>query len=104
MNEQPSPDMRRESLLRDIAALRQTLNSKRECIPYAESLLAILSDAEIGLGSEPYGTSRLREDAFGIFRLVTDSLELEQGLVGKALIEFHGKLRDFVRSVEGNST
>ena len=103
MRDQTSCDIGRDRLLGDIAALRQTLKSMGVSVPYTESLLAILSDAESGLRTEPYATSQLRQVAFGIFRLVTDSLEFEQGPVGKALMEFHGRLRAFVRSVEGES-
>jgi len=91
----------RDVLLGEIASLRRAIEDGKEPLPYAESILHILSDTEIDLTQDPHQTTRLRQHAYGIFRLVTDSSDLEQGSVGEDLIQFHTRLREFVRSVEG---
>jgi hypothetical protein len=91
----------RKSLLREIAALRRAIEARSESVPYAESILHILADTEFELTRDPCQTTRLRQHAYGIFRLVTDSSDLEQGSVGKGLIQFHTRLREFVHTVEG---
>jgi hypothetical protein len=72
----------------------------RQDIPYRESLLALLSDGEELLTKQPSDTSRIRKIAFGLFRLVTDSLELERGRIGKRLMALSGELREYVAAVD----
>jgi hypothetical protein len=103
MNGETSSDMLRESLLGDIASLRRAIEAGRGSVLYAESILHILSDTEIDLSRDPYETKRLRQHAYGIFRLITDSSDLEQSSVGKGLIQFHTRLREFVRTVDGGA-
>lgn len=101
MSDHPTSGITREMLLTEIGGLRRALRAKGDSIPYAGDLLAILLDTEDILASGRYNTPKLRQNAFGIFRLVTDSQELELDSVGQGLMEFHARLWGFVHAVEG---
>lgn len=93
-------DARREALLKQLALASKLLREEKAAVAYRESLLALLSDAEDLLTRQPNDTSPIRKIAFGLFRLVTDSLELERGPIGKSLMALSGKLREYVAAVD----
>jgi len=89
-------DTTQRSILSHISALTLDLQDRRQEMTHRESLLALLSDAEDLLTRRPTETTRIREIAFGLFRLVTDSWELERTPVGQRLMALSGELRDYV--------
>ena len=63
----------------------------------------LLRCIEEDLLEERPNPARLEEDAFGIFRLVTDSFALEESEIGKRLMEFRLKLREFAEILQENT-
>lgn len=63
----------------------------------------LLQCIEGDLLEERPNPDRLEEDAFGIFRLVTDSYALEESEIGKQLMEFRLKLREFAVILQENT-
>ena len=68
---------------------------------YREGILSTLSELEAALEALPVDMGRVRQCQFGIFRLVTDSRELEESDLGKELMAIHKEIGDFVRSAKG---
>jgi hypothetical protein len=62
----------------------------------------LLRCIEGDLLEEKPNPARLEEDSFGIFRLVTDSFVLEESEIGKQLMEFRLKLREFAATLKEN--
>lgn len=67
---------------------------------YREGILLTLLELEAALEALPVDMGRVRQCEFGIFRLVTDSRELEESDLGKELITLHKEIGDFVRSAK----
>ena len=85
-----------KALLSQAKRLRTELESAGESVAYQSSLITILSDMERELSGRSFDTKKLDQAAFGIFRLVTDSLPLEKSQLGKDLLMLHDQIRGFI--------
>ncbi len=80
-------------LLSHATKLRTELESSDEPIAYRSSLITILSDLERELSGRSVDVKKLGQAAFGIFRLVTESSQLENSQLGKDLLTLHHQIR-----------
>jgi hypothetical protein len=81
--------------------LRQDVQQLREKIELGDDSLAVelgfpklLLEIENLLASENPNNEKLNQNAYGIFRLVTESYAFEQSSLGKQLLEIGTKIRD----------
>jgi hypothetical protein len=70
-------------------------------VVYREGILSTLSELEAALEALPVDMGRVEQCQFGLFRLVTDSRELEESDLGQELMALHKEIGDFVRSTKG---
>jgi hypothetical protein len=99
MGAEAAPRAGREPLLQELGLVIQLVQDQESAIAYRRSLLALLSDARDLLTRQPNEATRVRQIAFGLFRLVTDSSQLETGPIGSRLIALSGQLQDYAASV-----
>ncbi len=103
MSDEISVDASRSSILRRIIDLTSALQEGSETyIPYRDVLLSLLADAETLVSTRSQEVGRLRQVAFGLFRIVTDSWELEKSPMGQDLLALGADLRAYVLSIEGS--
>lgn len=93
MNSSPLVGSALRELRRDVASLRSRVESNVGRIAYYNNLRSVIADIEEMLTSELPDSDRVRKGAFGLFRLVTDSVDLESSEIGKNALEVHARLR-----------
>lgn len=86
-----------KDLLTNTVELRNKIDNHSEQLPYKSGLLKTLIDIEKVLSNQPLDLDKLGNDEFGIFRMVTDNLSLEDGSIGEELLSFLKKSIFFVK-------
>ena len=87
-----------ESLRQQIQELIKKIESGNDSLPIELGFPKLLTEIDDILGAEILDVKKLERDAFGIFRLVTESYEFEQSDLGKQLLETRTKITDFLQT------
>jgi len=89
-------------LLLHVVKLKTEIEGSNDSIVFRSSLRIVLTELERELSAKSLNTKKLSQGAFGIFRLVTESSELENSPLGKDLLELRHQIRDFISSTGDN--
>ena len=83
-----------DDLRREIQQLREKIESGNDPLPIDLGFPKLLVEIEGSLVSENIDIEKLKQYAYGIFRLVTESFEFEQSELGKELLEIRQKIKN----------
>lgn len=83
-----------ENLQHEIRELKEKIESSDDSLPIKLGFPRLLVELDEILDSENLDVEKLDRNAFGIFRLVTESYEFEQSSLGKQLLEIRKKIRN----------
>ena len=87
-----------ESLRQQIQELIKKIDRVMTLYQLSWDFQNYLTEIDDILGAEILDVKKLERDAFGIFRLVTESYEFEQSDLGKQLLETRTKITDFLQT------
>ena len=84
-------------LQEEIDRLRNKIETGSDSLPLELGIPKILTELANSLSLDIIDMDKLDNDAYGIFRLVTESYDFEQSNIGKELLAIRKKIRNLNR-------
>ncbi len=89
----------RDKLKSEVIEVRRKIEASGDHLPIELGLPKILSEVEDELNNNIPDRKRLEKNAYGVFRLVSESHEFEKSPLGQELLNLRSRIRDFVSTL-----
>jgi hypothetical protein len=89
-----------ESLRSEILQLVKKMESSNDRLPIELGLPKILVKIESEISTHTPNKKNIEKEAYGIFRLVTESYELEKSNLGQELLNLRTRIKEFVSTLD----
>ena len=87
-------------LVEELKNLRKKMESSNDQLPVELGLPKILLEIEHELNNRLPNKKGLEKGVYGIFRLVTESYELEKSDLGQELLNLRKKIKEFLSTLD----